>query len=158
MIENINIAPKAIFHNLTHGAVHDYLDKMPKGAKTYTLLASHGHGIDTSEPFTANTNGLVYLAFSFITREIFNPQSIQKILQVCSYVDFKYALIIILALHEKIGSDRIQEGISVYLNTSDSETLTERMTVFLDRLSNFLTIFTLEYIDLHKCDSLNNEA
>lgn len=158
MIDNISIIPKPAFHNLNRAAVESYLDRIPKGARLYALLASHGEGIDETQPITATNNEMVYFAYSFIIREIFNKESIDKILQVCSYVDFKYALVIILALHEKIGSEKIQESISIYLSQSTSETITERMDVFLKRLTNFLTFFTLEYINLNKRDSLNNEA
>lgn len=158
MIDNISIIPKPAFHHLNRAAVESYLGRMPKSAHLYALLASHGDGIDEAQPITATSNEMVYLAYSFITREIFNKESINKILQVCSYIDFKYALVIILALHEKIGSEKIQESISIYLSHSASETIIERMDVFLKRLTNFLTFFTLEYINLNKRDSLNNEA
>lgn len=159
MIDNMSIVPKPSFHSLSPASVESYLEEMPKGSYLYTRLASHGDGVDEKQSFTASSsNAMVYLAFSFITREIFNKETIGKILQVCSYVDFKYALVIILALYEKIGSEKIQESISLYQQQSDSELIKERMTVFLNRLSNFLIIFTLEYIHLNKHDSLNHKA
>lgn len=163
MIDNLTIVPKPKFRNLAHGSVEAYMNKMPKASRLYIQSASHGEGFDKTQPFHALSNSLMYYAFSIVNRNTFNEALVAKILETCSYVDFKYGLVLLLSLHEKLGSKKVQQHVEQYLvelsterkDTADNldvdiETLQMRMAIFLNRLSIFLTIFTLEHIHVNK--------
>lgn len=145
------------------------MSKIPKASRLYIQSASHGEGVDKTQPFHASSNSLMYYAFSIVNRNVFDEALVAKILETCSYVDFKYGLVLLLSLHEKLGSKKVQQHVEQYLFKisaegedsvvgfdADAETLQMRMAVFLNRLSTFLTIFTLEHIHVNKTQLNSN--
>lgn len=157
MIDNFSALPKLSFLNLTHSSIDGYVKQLPKATGLYVLAASHGEGIDKQKVIREDGNQLLYYTFSLIKNGVLNQQSINKVLEACSYLDFKHGLILILSIYEKIGAKKLNLALSEYLiecQMSQRDKQLVRAQLFANRLSLFLTLFTLERIAQNKSTTL----
>lgn len=149
MIDNFSTLPKPTFQNLTHSSADSYVSLLPKASGLYVQAASHGEGIDKSKIIREDGNQLLYYAFSLAKKDSLSGESISKILEAACYLDFKHGLILILSIYDKIGAKRLNIALSEYLiecQMNQRDIQLAKAQLFANRLSLFLTLFTLERI------------
>lgn len=127
------LLPSFITDNLSSDIVDAYFDKIPLAARTTAQILSDNAEYDAEVPFSHNL--LISAAQKLVNSEELNKVTLDNILGILSYIDFKYALIFFVELNESYSYE---------LLLSRLDDLND--TVFTKRLNTFLSVLTPEFL------------
>ena len=140
-LKNCILLPSFIATTLTSELIEGYFKDLPLAARLSADILSDNVAFNPKIPFSHNN--LLFANQKLINSNELNKVTLTPILNTLEYIDFKCALIFFVELRETFTYE--------YLISCLKD---EQNTVFLERLNNFLSVLTPEFLCIDNPTSL----
>lgn len=135
------LLPPFITDKLSSELVDAYFERLPRATNITVQILSDNAEFDPEAPFSHNT--LISATQKLINSPELNKDTLENVLGVLSYIDFKYALIFFVELNETYSYEYLY---SCLAKLND--------TVFTQRLNTFLSVLAPEFLCIDNPTSL----
>lgn len=140
-LEYCFLLPNFITSRLSADLVERYFSDLPKAAALSAEILSDNVGFDANAPFSHNS--LLVGTQKLINSSTLDEDTLELVLEVLDYIDFKYGLLFFVELKDTFTYD--------YLITRLNQ---QNADVFLNRLNKFLSVLTPEFLCIDKHNTL----